>query len=164
MIQLNVKHPNIGKELAKKLKDLKTREVAVGVLKSTNKDYGEGETIAEIGYVHEYGNRSKGIPQRSFLRMPFYKHQKQVDRMVEIGYKSLVEGTSNVNDALNKIGGKATSIVVDAFNTRGYGEWQDNSEKTIALKTINGKQGTEPLVDTGNLKQSIHWEVRGIQK
>mgnify|MGYP007127212099 FL=1 len=91
--------------------------------------------------------------------MPFYKHQKQVDRMVEIGYKSLVEGTSNVNGALNLIGGKATAIVRDAFPTKGYGEWQDNSEKTIAAKG-----SSTPLTDTGNLKQSIHWEVRGIQK
>lgn len=162
MIQLDVKHPNIGKELAKKLKDLKTREVAVGVLKSTgNKKYLDDDfaTVAEIANHNEYGAPRAGIPQRSFLRMPFYKHQKQVDRMVEIGYKSLVEGTSNVNGALNLIGGKATAIVRDAFPTKGYGEWQDNSEKTIAAKG-----SSTPLTDTGNLKQSIHWEVRGIQK
>lgn len=160
MIQLDVKHPNIGKDLEKKLKDLKKKEVAVGVLKSTKKDYGEGEkTIAEIAYIHEYGSFDEGIPQRSFLRMPFYKNQKAVDRMVQIGYKSLVEGTSDVSTALNIIGGKATAIVRDAFPTKGYGTWRDNSEKTIAAKG-----SSTPLTDTGNLKQSIHWEVRGIQK
>jgi len=159
MIQLEVKHPNIGKDLEKKLKDLKKKEVAIGVLKSTNKDYGDGETIAEVAYIHEYGSRAKGIPQRSFLRMPFYKNQKAVDRMVQIGYKSLVEGTSDVSTALNLIGGKATAIVRDAFPTKGYGTWRDNSEKTIKSKGSN-----MPLTDTGNLKQSIHWEVRGVKK
>lgn len=49
----------------------------------------------------------------------------------------------------------AWSIVQEAFATRGFGQWQPNTNKEY----IKLKGSTTPLIDTGLLKNSVAYKV-----
>ena len=54
------------------------------------------------------------------------------------------------------VGVSALEQIQEAFDTEGFGEWTPNSPATIRAK------GSEmPLIDTGNLRNSITYKVEG---
>ena len=111
------------------------------------------KTNAEIGLVHEKGSFSSNIPRRSFLEMPLKQKLPQVMRTV--GNK-LLEGISatNILVAYQKLGIIAEGIVLGAFNSSGYGQWEPNRPSTIARKG-----SSRPLIDTAQLRKSISSRV-----
>ena len=57
------------REITKQIKLATTHEVNVGIPKDIG-SYPNGLSIVEVGTFHEFGTK-KGVPRRSFLRMPF---------------------------------------------------------------------------------------------
>lgn len=154
MMKIQVKNANLVKDLEKKIKDVKKREVAIGVMQNSGA-YEDGLSIVEVARVHEFGSITKNIPARSFLRVPFYEKEKQVDNLIFRGYKMMVEKNETVDKALDLIGLGARDISVGAF--------RDNNWQELKQSTIKAKGSSTPLIDTGNLRQSITWEVRNAQ-
>lgn len=154
MMKIQVKNANLVKDLEKKIKDVKKREVAIGVMQNSGA-YEYGLSIVEVARVHEFGSITKNIPARSFLRVPFYEKEKQVDNLIFRGYKMMVEKNETVDKALDLIGLGARDISVGAF--------RDNNWQELKPSTIKAKGSSTPLIDTGNLRQSITWEVRNAQ-
>lgn len=58
--------------------------------------------------------------------------------------------------AINEVGDSAVKAIEDSFSNKGYGTWADNAPWTIRVKGRN-----EPMVDTGELRDSISYEVVG---
>ena len=144
----------------RQLEALSGREVVVGIPASNNKNHVGKETIAmaELGAIHEYGAPSVGIPQRSFLRVPLSANVNNIFKVVE---QDLKFKDTDSNKALNKLGAKGQTIVLEPFKTQGDGAWQPLSRKTILRrKKGKGKGEDKPLIDTGQLRRSITWEVR----
>jgi len=52
------------------------------------------------------------------------------------------------------IGVKAQSISQGAFTTKGYGQWQE-----LSPKTVEKKGSSQILIDTGTLRNSITYQV-----
>lgn len=154
MIKLEVKNLKIVKQLERNLKDLKTKEVAIGVLEGVG-NYENGKSVAEVGTTHEYGSITKKIPQRSFLRTPFYQQQSRVDKVVNLSYKALTNGNVSVVQALSVVGTEAVNISKGSFSDSARGEWKANSPMTVKMKG-----SSKPLIDTGRLRQSINYVVR----
>ena len=134
------------------IEQAKRSTVKVGILSSSIHVYPDGETVAEVGAQHEYG--TEDVPRRSFLRAPFYYKQEEMESAIETQFKSIAEKGKDSSLALNLIGVTAQTIVQDAFITQGYGEWQPNSQRTI-----EEKGSSQPLIDTGALRQSITYGV-----
>jgi phage gpG-like protein len=153
-MKIQVKNANLVKDLEKKIKDVKKREVAIGVMQNSGA-YEDGLSIVEVARTHEFGSITKKIPARSFLRVPFYEKEKQVDNLIFRGYKMMVEKNETVDKALDLIGLGARDISVGAF--------RDNNWQELKPSTIKAKGSSAPLIDTGNLRQSITWEVRNAQ-
>lgn len=125
----------------------------VGVLSSDDARI-DGLSNATIGMEHEFGVVSKNIPARSFLRMPLNTHGQELmsvlkGKMVKKSFEK-----NNIKHIFELIGIKAEAIVQDAFSTAGFGQWASNSELTIKLKGSD-----TPLIDTGELRKSIHSRV-----
>lgn len=118
--------------------------------------YGGGATIIQIGAVHEYGEPSKGIPRRSFLRMPFRVNRDSLNRSIARQYKAVTNGEKSVDAGLNMIGAIAANTSKQAFQTQGFGNWQD-----IEDATKERKGSSRVLVDTRLLSGSITWVLRG---
>ena len=142
----------------KELEKLAGSEVVVGIPQSKNSKYnsedGTNITMAELGAIHEYGVPESGIPQRSFLRVPL---QNNADKLLKTIDNDLKFSKTNTNQALGKLGASGLSIVLEAFKTSGGGTWQKLKPST--RKGTNAK----PLIDTGQLRQSITFEVRDVK-
>lgn len=114
-------------------------------------------TNAEIGAAHEYGVPSKGIPQRSFLRIPIsenlQKYAEESGAFDKEVFADVIQSGSML-PWMKKLAVMAESIVSDAFATGGFGKWPKWKDPNY---TNNAGQ---LLVDTKQLRESITSEVR----
>ena len=130
----------------------KDRAIDVGVLGV--KYSGEGDsTLAVIGAVHEFGSRERGIEERSFIRMPLARKAGDIEKA---GARDLTHklGNGEIEQILEDMGIAAVGAISEAFETGGFGTWAKNTDRTIARKG-----SSRPLIDTGELRRSIDYEV-----
>ena len=130
--------------------------VAVGLPSEEvgSKVYGDGQTVATVGARHEYG---AGVPRRSFLRVPFTTKRNELSTAIARQFEDVFQRGKPAEQALGLIGTVAVNISKGAFTTRGYGEWPD-----ITQETKDAKGSSQVLIDTGILRGSITYVVRGI--
>lgn len=159
--------------------------VKVGLVKSKGSDeeISDNLDIAGLGAVHEFGakipvtdkmraffrwkfkiNLKKStthiiIPARSFITMPVSKTSKlkskiksQIGDADDVLY--YIEKTGDIESIAIIVGASAQDVILEAFETGGWGEWQADSSLTIA-----NKGSAMPLVDKGNLKRRIGYEI-----
>ena len=137
-------------ELSSLMDKLKIKgSVKVGIL-GDGSARGGGATNAEIGLSHEFGSILKGIPTRSFIRMPLEKKAGELKSVLTSNAAAQAIESGNVGLVLELLGIKAQGIIQEAFTTGGFGEWQRNSAETIKRKGDDS-----PLQDTMQLKRSI---------
>ena len=143
------------KRMAGNIKAARNARVAVGLPaeKVGGQVYGDGMTIVQVGASHEYG---AGVPRRSFLRVPFDIKRDEMDTVTAQQFRAVFEKGQSLQRALRLIGTQGRNIVVMAFTSRGYGTWPDISDDTKRMKG-----SSQPLIDTGTLRNSITYVVRG---
>lgn len=143
-------------DYAKNLEKAKRAHVAVGlpIEKIGGEIYGDGMTIAQVGAIHEYGFGNN--PVRSFLRVPFSFKADEINDFIANQFSKVFEGMSS-EKALGLVGLKARNISVEAFSTDGFGSWEP-----IKRSTIKAKGSSKTLIDTGTLRNSISYVVRGL--
>lgn len=127
--------------------------VAVGLPKEkvTAKVYAGGATVLEVGAVHEFG--SAKVPARSFLRVPFEQKKGALEAFIQAEFQAVLELERPAEKALDRVGAAATNIAKGAFLEN---EWAPLKPATIAAKG-----SSRPLIDTGTLRASLTWAVRG---
>lgn len=141
--------------------------VKVGVLDSKGGSaQAEGSTISvsELAAIHEFGLGR--APERSFIRSYFDLASQELigiaaklmAQAIAAGVKSGAGVTESVQRAiLTKLGLYASNKIKERI---GKGEIEPPLDrKTILKKTRNGKKGNIPLIDTGQLRSSITYEV-----
>lgn len=153
----------------------KARVVRVGILtgskmarKNNTGGKGEAMTNAEIGAVQEYGSFTRGIPPRSFLYKPLQsaKAKKRIVADAAEGLqRELARGQAVDPDKsfYGKIGAGLVAAVQDAFDQSGPG-WRPLARETILrrrTRKVAPRMGTKPLIDTGELRQSVSFKVFG---
>lgn len=146
------------------LEEYKNHEVKVGVLGG---NYPDGTPIAEVAQIHEFGVMSertfkykgetvtvKGIPQRSFLRVPLKKFALNKLNKAYFEDKILSECEAGIftGSVLETIGQEVQGYIKDEFV-------QNNWIPNISKKYISLKGSDKPLWDTGLLVNSINYEV-----
>lgn len=143
-------------DYAKNLERAKRAHVAVGLPKEKvgGEIYGDGMTIIQVGAIHEFGAANN--PQRSFLRTPFQLHADELNDFMAREFSKVFEGEP-ADKMLGRVGIKARNISVGAFTSQGYGTWPALKPSTIAAKG-----SSQTLIDTGTLRNSISYVVRGL--
>lgn len=145
----------------KKLKDIKKitqnkLEVVVGIPGDKNKKHANSAyTVAEIAALHEFG--VGGQVERSFLRVPLSSNKKKYSKFAKGNISAVLAGNLAMDKYLGKLGALAQSDSVESFTNN---DWEQVSDARLAQKTVGGKTGDKPLIDTGQLRQSITHEVR----
>lgn len=145
----------LAKALGKKI------SIKVGILGEGASRGDEGINNAELGAIHEFGSYIEKddkvieIPERSFLRVPIMdllnKRLKNAGLFDETTIKKIIADKST-RSVFNKIGIMAVSIVKGAFASGGYGKWPQT-------KNMSSKKIQQTLVETGQLRDSITYEV-----
>jgi len=112
-------------------------------------------TNAAIGMIHEFGNSN--MPQRSFLRVPIAENlQKKLDSSSAFDQDVLREvlREGSIEPWLEKTAVIGENIVLEAFDTGGYGKWPP--WRTPGYENNTG----QILVDSTQLRNSISSEVK----
>lgn len=109
---------------------------------------------AEVGYLHEMGSFSRGIPARSFLIASVHHEEKRIAKIGMIGIRrALIAGNARLG--LRDIGVACLAAINKAFDVGGLGK------KWPALKpsTVAAKGSAAILIDTGQLRRSITFQI-----
>jgi hypothetical protein len=110
----------------------------------------EGElNMATLGAVHEFG--TKKTPQREWLRPGVATGEKEYAGIVSASLVDNPDG-SGLDQALNQIGVVAVGMA-QQFMT-------ELSTPANAESTIKSKGSSNPLIDTGALRQSITYKLQ----
>ena len=145
-------------DLLNLIKSLGEKRVMVGVLEDKTARQDGKETNAQILYKNTVGSPLERIPPRPLLE-PAIEDKKEIigNQFRTIVANTLLGKSENFEKDLNRVGVMGQQAVVSWFDNPKNG-WQPNSPYTIQKKGSN-----QPMIDTGQLRQSIHYAVRNKQ-
>ena len=84
----------------------------------------------------------------------FFIKKNELSKFINKQFNKVIDQGMPAETALELIGVKAQSISQEAFANNGYGQWQ-----SLSPKTIEKKGSSQPLIDTGTLRNSITYQV-----
>jgi hypothetical protein len=160
---LNIETTSHTAQFRKALDGLLKREVLVGIPASNAaRDPEPGEspaaTNALIGYVHEYGSPAKNIPARPFLHPGIADARADIEvHMKKAGQMALAGKMDEISQELEKVG-LIAQVSVQRKITEG--PFEPLAPATLAARRARGRTGTNPLLDTGQLRRAISYIVR----
>lgn len=125
------------------------KAVKVGILENaTNADTGAG--IAEYAYYNEFG--TKNIPPRPFFRNAISDNADTWAGSIKNQLKTMgVTDKNVVEKALKRTGQLMRSDIQQSISIGGF--------KPLKPATIKRKGKATPLVDTGDMRNAISYEV-----
>lgn len=142
------------KKVIESINEVKDKKfVKAGILQKDagDKDPGDDFTLAQIASVQEFGTVDGRIPERSFIRSAMDENRKALFIATQSQIVKILSGQTTVNKALNLLGVLITSVIkAKITNLR---------TPANAPSTIRKKGSTNPLIDTGRLRNSINHEV-----
>lgn len=138
-------------ELAKAINSISQKNIYIGVIGNNSEHDGELNN-AQLMAIHEFGTDDGHVPERAPIRKTMAKNGDSYGTMFEKAIKGVLEGKSDADIILNRIGAQVAGDVV--------GEIQAGVEPGLAESTIKRKGSDRPLIDTGALVQSISYEVK----
>ena len=139
------------RRIRKEMKLANTRHVAVGILAKDAKDPTDtAASLLEVATWNHFGTGT--IPARPFIVGAMEAHGTSIKKLQRRLWKGVSEGKLTTQAALEILGVKARDISVKSINDR---EYEPNADRTVA-----SKGSSTPLVDTGQLKGAIAFEVR----
>jgi len=133
----------------------RTGKVRVGVIGSKAaeaKAVGEGltgDTVADIATIHEFG---LGVPRRSFIADYVDGNVDEITTQLDRSAARILRGSQMIRE-LNLIGLFIQGQIQERISNRIPPE--------LAQATIDRKGSSVPLIDTGQLRSSITYEVEG---
>lgn len=137
----------------------KATRVRVGVLASRGgnaKHEGSDLSLIDIAHVHEFGAPAVNVPERSFIRRslsPAFGGGAWLPAFTARLAKSVLAGKMDMTTALTILGQRGVAEVRRTITT-GAG-----IPPALKPETIKRKGSSRPLVDTGQLINSISYEL-----
>lgn len=135
---------------------LEKARVKVGILegKGGEAEHGEsGMAIIEIAAVHEFGSVDGRIPERSFLRRTFEEQQDELIKFQSKIAVAVVNQRLSIEQGLGQLGLWAQAAIKRTITG------DPPIPPPLKPATIARKGSDRPLVDTGQLLNSIQWEL-----
>lgn len=161
-MQVKIKHkkPSALKELIAKVD--KMPQIALGFPrgKATAAQYPDGTSVLNVAFWNNYGTFDKNgnphIPARRFMDTGGRRASIELKPLIAKLLKSVNEGKMTSEDAAEIIGLKATAILKK--------EITEMNEPPNAPETIRKKKSSNPLIDTGLMRQTVTFELRDKRK
>ena len=109
--------------------------------------YEDGTPVAAVAAWNEFG--TKNIPERPFFRNALAESERSVGRILQAGLdtKKMVVG----EQLAGRVGAHVQGKIQDSITSL--------KEPPNSPSTIRAKQSSNPLVDTGFMRDSVTWEV-----
>jgi hypothetical protein len=141
------------KEFSKSCKDFhRSQDKAVGVGLFDNTSVIDRAKKNEFG-DYPTSSRPWVIPRRSFLRYTYDNNKETYVNILKSLGDKIVSGKIKTKEALNNIGEKVKTDIVNFIDSDYYKSTIPNAPMTIA------KKGSDhPLIDTGEMRDSIKYK------
>lgn len=141
------------KQVMERAKQINQMQLVVGIPNNENsREESEGITNAELAMIHEFGVPERGIPERSFMRSTASEESNNLGQLSKQVLNECLAGNISPCDAYATIGAYFQGRIVEKITD---GEFEPNNENTVKRKG-----SSKPLIDTGQLRASITYEVR----
>lgn len=130
-----------------------TVSIRVGVLGGDGeKEYEKGDvTVALVAMWHEFGLGN--YPARSWLRGWVDENEKEIQARVSAELRGVLEGKRTIRQAADRVGVWAVASIQKRI--------ADGIPPALAQSTIDRKGSSVPLIDTGQLRSSISYQIEG---
>ncbi|MEG0280631.1 MAG: hypothetical protein RR510_14740 [Morganella sp. (in: enterobacteria)] len=139
------------KALEARIREMGKKKVVVGVPAATDGVRKDGLSNATIAAAHEFGVPGH-IPERSFLRSTLGENKDKATKLLIRELKSDI--------SQGDFSGRAFAIVGEKLSGEVKRKIQSGIEPALDPETVKRKGSSKPLIDSGNLLQSITYEVR----
>jgi len=148
------------KKIASDLRKLLVKPyVAVGILEKAGNHENTSMTVAQVASFHEFGTDK--IPQRPFIRLAIENNLAAIKSIQTKIMQGIIRQKYDTSKGLKILGEFVWSKVKKRITDNGpYPDAPSLAESTLEAKTRGGKVGTTALVDTGQLLNSVQYEVR----
>jgi hypothetical protein len=110
----------------------------------------EGEpmlTMAELGSIHEFGTKDGDIPARPFMSTTFDDNKKNLNNFIAALTSKVMQGNMPAKQAVALLGEWYEAKIKSKINSIRF---PPNAPTTIARKG-----SSKPLIDTGQMRNSI---------
>lgn len=147
----NIIDNDLGMQRIKKeFASLGKHEVTIGIHGKDSKPYdGKKTTTAQVAAANEFGTET--IPERSFLRSTVAENESKYIKLDERLIGLIIDGKLDTKQASEVLGQQVKKDVQQKIVDL---RTPPNSPKTIAAKG-----SSNPLIDTGQMRQSIDYVV-----
>jgi hypothetical protein len=116
--------------------------------------YPDGTPVINVAIWNEFG--TEDIPERAFFRIAMSENSKKYRiGLVSAGRVAVNSGPKAFNKALTKLGLQAVSDIQDSITTL--------KTPPNAPTTIKAKSSSNPLLNTGLMRQSVSFDIRGFR-
>lgn len=110
----------------------------------------EGVDMVDIAAWNEVGNAH--TPARPFLRKSVDENETMINNFCQQQLRELTEGRISSQSVLSRIGAMQVGLVQEKITD---GDYVPN-----APSTIRKKGSDKPLIDTGRMRQSVHFVIQ----
>jgi phage gpG-like protein len=139
------------------------RLVLVGIpSETTERKDGEPINNATIGYIQENGAPAMNIPPRPFLVPGVADQSDRITEQLKKASQAQLDGNdARATQALNRAGLIGQSGARSKIQS---GPFVPLKPSTLAARRRRGREGTKPLIDTGQLRNSLTYVIRDKKK
>jgi len=115
-------------------------------------------TLVDVGMFHEFG---LGVPRRSFIADWSDENRSNHENQLRLMAKAVVQGkVASWQQGLARLGNLYVAEIQKRISDHIQPEL---AESTIRQKTVGGKKGDVPLIDTGQLRTGIRFHINGAE-
>lgn len=135
--------------------------VAVGVQGTNAQEIRDNEGVingAVLAGVHEFGRQDGSIPERSFMRSTIDKMRSEIEQTQNRMFYLFLRGKLDARKALGLLGEKVKAAMQKSIEDGLEPELAESTKKR--RRQGDGSGIFKPLLDTGQLRNSITYEVR----
>jgi len=129
---------------------------------------GKSYSAALQMYIQSHGSVAFRVPPRPLIEPALQKREDEIAELLVRASKAAVKGEDYMA-RLKAVGLQAQNIVKEYFEDPSNG-WAPNARSTIEGWMspwgvfYKGKGSDKPLIDTGALRQSIHFTIDGVMQ
>ena len=159
MIKPSLKSSGPGfKDISKAVEEISRMQVLVGVPEEKSGRKEEEINNAQLTYIHTHGSNIAGIPPRPIIEpaIEAEDNKEKITRELSQASISALEGNKEKSVTFLKRAGMVAQNAVRAWFVDPRNKWAQNTPLTIARKGSD-----KPLIDTGQLRKSIIYIVKG---
>lgn len=145
---------DIYKDVKKKLKEFSKLDLLIGVPqeKTQREEADRAITNAELMFIHTNGSPIRNIPKRPTIEPTIEENKQKISDKFKLAVNKILKHQGDGRADLEKLGLWIVNKVKAKF---GSDELAEN-----APSTIKAKGSDRPLIDTGQLRNSVTYVIR----